>query len=256
MYPTDHERAPGITGMAKEFESIYFDTEDSLELTSYHLKDIEEELRFQERSRFIIKNLSYLEDDEYQWKMIDMFDTSMMMDTLNNDALKADEDLRSLFDSVTSLLESTDNLKLDEIKSCLKDDEVNPDALDSIKQSLQDDVKKQAKELETKATNSKEDLKALEKQIELYKQDLQSIKSNEFDESKITAYALRRTIRDIEKSISVQSNKISCLEQEELALRLKNNTAARISSPLESQRGAFGKQVYLSLQKFGKPLAA
>lgn len=132
--------------------------------------------------------------------MIDMFDTSMMMDTLNNDALKADEDLRSLFDSVTLLLEPTDNckrslineshltliicdiVKLDEIKSCLKDDEVNPDALDSIKQSLQDDVKKQAKELETKATNSKKDLKALEKQIELYKQDLQSIKSNEFDE--------------------------------------------------------------------------
>lgn len=72
-------------------------------------------------------------------------------------------------------------MKLDEIKSCLKKDEVDYDALDSIKQSLQDDLKKQAKELQTKTTISKEELECLEKKIKQYKQDLESIKSNEYD---------------------------------------------------------------------------
>lgn len=43
--------------------------------------------------------------------MIDMTDTSVMMDTLNKDAIEADRDLHSLFDAVNSLLESTDKCK-------------------------------------------------------------------------------------------------------------------------------------------------
>lgn len=66
---------------------------------------------FQERSRFVVKDIMCLEDHDHQWKMIDMSDTSTMMDTLNTDAIKADEDLRSLFNAVASLLESTDRCK-------------------------------------------------------------------------------------------------------------------------------------------------
>lgn len=75
------------------------------------MEDIEEDIIFQERSRFALKDVSYLEDQEYQWKMIDMAETSAMMDDLNTEAVKADRDLRSLFDAVSTLLESTDHCK-------------------------------------------------------------------------------------------------------------------------------------------------
>lgn len=73
-------------------------------------------------------------------------------------------------------------MRLDDIKACLKAEETNPKSLDSIKQVLQNDVKYQLKELQTKSTKSKENLDNLEKKLEQYKQDLKSVKSNQYDE--------------------------------------------------------------------------
>lgn len=73
-------------------------------------------------------------------------------------------------------------MKLDEIRSCLEAEEVDPKSLDSIKNSLQDELKNQLKELQTKSSDSKEDLVSLEKKLDQYKQDLKTVKSNQYDE--------------------------------------------------------------------------
>lgn len=65
-------------------------------------------------------------------------------------------------------------------------------------------------------------------------------------------YSLRRTIRDIERSIGEQSKKISILEQEELLLR----SDKIVSSSVNSQNKTFNQRKLFLNQMFQecKPL--
>jgi hypothetical protein len=80
-----------------------------------------------------------------------------------------------------------------------------------------------------------------------------------FYSHKLTLYTLRRTMRDIDRSINQQINRISYLEQEELALRLRKSTDKFISkskTPARVQRGSILKTMFDTTQMFGKPLNA
>ncbi|GAA5799694.1 hypothetical protein HPULCUR_005111 [Helicostylum pulchrum] len=255
--PTVHERAIGISGIAKEFESIYFDTVENLQSTSIQLTDIEEELYFYGKPSYASKDVLCLEDLEHVWKMSDMVDTSAMMEIINTDAEKTQNDLLLLSDAVSDLIESTDNLKLDQVRSCLETED--KESLKSIKSSLDEDVKKQLSELENKSNSSKDQLAELEKKLNDCKQELNKAKSAQFDQSKLTLYTLRRTMRDIERSLTRANNKISTLEQQELEVRLNNDEPSEsIDNKLSQsrvQRGVFLNNIFTSSQKF-QPLNA
>lgn len=77
--------------------------------------------------------------------------------------------------------------------------------------------------------------------------------------SKLTLYTLRRTMRDIERSLNRANNKISTLEQQELEVRLnKDEPSEYIDNKLSQsrvQRGVFLNKIFTSSQKF-QPLNA
>ncbi|KAG2237761.1 hypothetical protein INT48_009700 [Thamnidium elegans] len=219
--------------------------------------DIEEELYFYGKPSYTSKDVLCLENLEHVWKMSDMVDTSAMMDIVNTDAEKTQNDLRLLSDAVSDLIESTDNLKLDQVRSCLESNDKG--SLESIKTSLDEDGKKQLNELETKSSSSKEHLAELEKKLNDCKQDLNKVKSAQSDQSKLTLYTLRRTMRDIERSLTRANNKITALEQQELEVRLKKDEPSESTDNKLSQsrlkRGVFLNNIFTSSQKF-QPLSA
>lgn len=70
-------------------------------------------------------------------------------------------------------------------------------------------------------------------------------------------YSLRRTIRDIERTISEQSKKISILEQEELSLRSdKGSSTANVYSQRKVNYSSINQRKSLLNQMFQecKPL--
>lgn len=66
---------------------------------------------FQATGSFALKDITLLENQEYAWKMSDMYSTSGMIDTLSKDAETALQELKEVDISVNALQESMNACK-------------------------------------------------------------------------------------------------------------------------------------------------
>lgn len=75
------------------------------------INDIKQDISIQLKPDFTVKPVSKLMDYEFMWRMDDMQDTESMAITLEKIVDKAEKNLKDLYDSVTTLMDSTNNCK-------------------------------------------------------------------------------------------------------------------------------------------------
>lgn len=130
------------------------------------------------------------------WRMDDMQDIGKMASSLEVNVDKAEKDLVDLHDSITALLDSTNNrkllwkaiavsiinifliVKLEDVRSCLESDE----NVETIKSTLENDSENQISTLEAKSSAIKNKLDELAKKLEEVKQQINAHKAKSIDE--------------------------------------------------------------------------
>ncbi|KAI9244624.1 hypothetical protein BY458DRAFT_560966 [Sporodiniella umbellata] len=185
--------------LAKNFERIYFETEELITNTHNLLSDVHQDLTFHQPTDLLLKGDEYLSDESYEWKRGDTYSVGSIVDRLiaRMPAVKTairsfDATLKQMEPSVDILVEHADKLNKMNIR-----DLSGKENLEELKQmGINVQYKELLKTMKAKKESIESLIAATEHQVEELKKQSELASNPNEPQEKLTTYVLRRNIRN------------------------------------------------------------